>query len=441
MKRLLLLFTLAVPLLTTGPARAELPAQEELLAGKLGAAEKLLTGKLAAAPDDDAVRFELGLVQLLRGVEKVGGSLFRHGFRFGEAVPLLGVRLRLGAAAPSNPKPEKLSHEGFRAIVRTWVDDLARVEATLAGIKSTQFKLPLPLGKIKVDVLGIGQPLSAAALLRGADEKDLAEQADKFLITFDRGDVHWLRGYGHLLAALGELVLALDVQELFECTGHFFFTNVDTPHTFLREDNPKPYDRDIWRWHPPEILDAITLFHLTLRVPVKEPKRMEAVRQHLLGMIAQGREMWKHILAETDDDHEWIPNPRQTSVVGVRVSQEMIDNWLATLDEAEQVLEGKKLLPFWRGKEMVAYWEEMYKGKPAELPWLSRKTTERGLNLKEVFTNPPREVDVIRWVQGTAATPYLRPGPLTELANLRTMRRLDQVFGGFNFFGFALWFN
>jgi hypothetical protein len=28
----------------------------------------------------------------------------------------------------------------------------------------------------------------------------------------------------------------------------------------------------------------------------------------------------------------------------------MVDAWLATLDEAEQVLQGKKLIPFWRGE-------------------------------------------------------------------------------------------
>jgi hypothetical protein len=115
--------------------------------------------------------------------------------------------------------------------------------------------------------------------------------------------------------------------------------------------------------------------------------------------------MWKFILAETDDDNEWIPNPRQTGVIGVKVTQEMIDAWLETLDEAEQILKGKKLIPFWRGK-----------------------AGERGVNLRRVFTEP-RTFDPIEWFQGTAAAPYLEKGPLTKLADSRMGDRLNKAFG------------
>jgi hypothetical protein len=134
--------------------------------------------------------------------------------------------------------------------------------------------------------------------------------------------------------------------------------------------------------------------------------------------VAQAKEMWTYILAETDDDNEWIPNPKQTGVLGIKVTQEMVDTWLETLDEAEQILKGKKLIPFWRGKD-----------------------AERGVNLRRVFTEP-RTFDVIEWVQGTAAQPYLEKGPLTKLADPGMRDRLNKAFGGpVNLIGFGFWFN
>ena len=107
------------------------------------------------------------------------------------------------------------------------------------------------------------------------------------------------------------------------------------------------------------------------------------------------------------------PNPRPESVLpNGRVSDEMVKGWMSFLDEAEAILKGKLLIPFWRRGE------------------------ERGVNLRRVFTEP-RMFDLILWVQGTAAAPYLEKGPLT---NAETWRRLQTIFQG-QFIGFAFWFN
>ena len=133
------------------------------------------------------------------------------------------------------------------------------------------------------------------------------------------------------------------------------------------------------------------------------------------GVVSGGFEVADHAdaeRAETDDDHEWIPNPRQKGVLGVPVRQEMIDGWMRFLDESEDLLAGKKLVPFWRGAET------------------------RGVNLRKVFTDP-RPFDSVLWIQGIGATPYLEDGPMT---NPEVWGRLQRVFGG-EFFGFAIWFN
>jgi hypothetical protein len=114
----------------------------------------------------------------------------------------------------------------------------------------------------------------------------------------------------------------------------------------------------------------------------------------------------------TSDDQEWIPCPKPRGAIGLPVTQEMVDQWNVALNETESILQGKKLLPFWRG------------------------TKARGLNLRKAFLEP-RTLDVILWIQGTAAAPYLEEGELTQPD---TWEKIDQAFRG-QFLSFGLWFN
>jgi hypothetical protein len=94
------------------------------------------------------------------------------------------------------------------------------------------------------------------------------------------------------------------------------------------------------------------------------------------------------------------------------VTAEMIAGWKEFLDEAERILAGRRLVPHLR----------LAKG--------------RGVNLRRVFLEP-RPFDVVRWVQGAAAVPYVEEGKCTEPD---TWWRLQRTFRG-NFIGFAIWFN
>ena len=182
---------------------------------------------------------------------------------------------------------------------------------------------------------------------------------------------------------------------------------MESPYAFLNEEPRRANGLPV-----NEILDAIAAIHL-MNFPVSEPKRMTAALVHLNSVITLSRESWKGYLAETDDDHEWIPNPKQTGVIpNVKVTDEMVQGWMGFLNEAESILAGKKLVPFWRGKP----------GK--------------GVNIRRVFTEP-RPFDLVLWVQGTAAVPYLEEGPVTTG---ETWQRLQRLFGG-EFIGFAFWFN
>ena len=198
--------------------------------------------------------------------------------------------------------------------------------------------------------------------------------------------------------------MAYDTQELHDHTAQLFFPTAKIRYEFLKD-----HTGDFWR----DIRDAIAFIHL-LRFPVLEPARLGAAREHLLATIEQSRESWKAILAETDDDHEWIPSPKQknAAVPFFDVTDAAIAQWHKVLDEGEAILNGKRLAPFWRGDK------------------------KQGINMRRVFEEP-RTFDLVLWVQGSAAGPYLEEG---ELTSPLFWRETWQLFNG-RFFSFAVWVN
>jgi len=389
-------------------------AEGYLLRGKLAEGEAALKKRLIEMPTDDQARFGLGVTQFLQSFEHLGQSLYRFGLRtersFVRPAPVIRELL------PQNPNPEKLTYDLAQKILQTFVDDLTRAEATLADVNDRDVKLSLHVALIKIDPFGLDKPVNAAFLLTQNGQRQSGDLA-QFVIAFDRGDVSWLRGYCHFLLAWGETLLAIDGRELFECSAHWTFERVETPYSFLVEDR-QPLDANPnWMWNQRRIADAIATIHLLLKMPLQEPNRLMAAHGHLKSMLQMSRDMWTFYGAETDDDREWIPNPTQTGVLRVPVTSEMQKTWLATVDEAELVLDGKRLVPFWRGAD-----------------------PQRGINLRRVFLEL-KEIDIPLWIQGTAAAPFLENGETTRFANPETLRRINEQFRGSNFIGFAFWFN
>ena len=384
-----------------------------LLEGKLAEGNAALTARLQAKPNDDQARFGLGMVQFFQGFEHLTAGLYRHGLRT-ERLARNSLP-QLSATIPQNPNPQPISYAELRVMLQKFVDDLNAAEATLAAIQAPDVKLPLHVGLIQLDATGQGKLVSGKMILVQNRFPFTPADIDSFVVGFDRGDVCWLRGYLHLLAAWGEVLLAVDGQQMFETAGHLFFENPVTPHAYLLEE---PRDLEaIMRFDTRMIFDLIAYLHV-MRFPLKEPERMKSSLQHLESAVAMSREMWTFYLQETDDDHEWIPNPKQTGVLQRQVTESMIATWKEVLDEGDLVLKGERLLPFWRGT-------------PAKT---------RGINLRRVFTEP-KPLDPFLWLQGTAATPYLENGVISRFADPQFGANLEKIFGPQQFWGFALWFN
>lgn len=406
MKLRVLLVVSAVMTLAAAPLRAiEVASFEPLLvAGKWTEAEKQLEGAVAADAKDENARFALGTVQALRAFEGLVQGLYRYGLDPEWRSNLPFVRLPV----PENPQPTPLTNADFRKLVSDFAAQLAEAEKTLAPIKSPEVKLPLAIGSYRIDVDGDGTASESESfwgIFSAVVGAPIAEEDAKgFVIAFDAGDVNWLRGYCHLLQGLCDFFLAHDTQKLHDHTAQFFFPSAKVKNPVVLATGG-----DIWN----SIADAIAFIHM-IQLPVSDAEKLKSSHAHLLEVVAQSRLSWAAINAETDDDREWIPNAKQQNAAlpGVMISPEMIDEWHAVLDESEAILQGKKLIPYWR---------------PGD---------NRDLNLKRVFFEP-QTFDLVLWIQGSAAVPYLEKGPSTspEMWN-----RVQRVFGG-QLGMFAIWFN
>ena len=383
---------------------------EHLRTGHLAAAQDALTKHLSNEPKDDLARFQLGAVQFFAAIEGLAQDSYRYGLK-----PNFGMIPFLRTPIQVNPHPEPVTYDDVRKMIERFVAAEEHAQATLAPIQDKNLAWDLDLTAVRLDMNGDGQAEPNETLWsvfeRFARRGPQAKQPDSFTIGLDSADVHWLRGYCHLLSALGEMILAYDHQRQFDHTAQLFFANPRTPYSeiFQRHADQRETRSP---WNQEDIMDAIAFIHLA-NFPIRQPERLAKARDHLLAMITSSRKSWELIEAETDNNREWIPGPGQTSVVeGVAINKERLAAWRRFLDEAEAVLNGKKLIPFWRGD------------------------TGQGVNLMKVFTQP-KDFDLVLWVQGSDAVPYLEKG---ETTSKETWAEFQRVFEG-RFVGIAIWIN
>ena len=429
MSRFVVMFiagVVATNIVSTATAQvADKDIAKMLTEGRLADGATAMQTAIKSNSNDHAARFGLGIVQFLQAVEGLGQDQFRYGLLGNRRQAIPFMRLPI----PENDAPEQISYEKFRAIIQNMVTRLATAEATLAAVKPAGVKLPIPIGQIRLDLNADGIATDEESLwniLEGLQNggRNVEGQPDvnQLVIAFDDADVLWLRGYCHVMGAMGEVMLAYDGSDQFERTFHLFYPNVESPYPHLQSEGPGPLSG----FNGQNILDVIALIH-TVNYEVREPERMKTALAHLESVVTLSRDSWRLINAETDNDREWLPNANQTAAFGgMTISAETQESWQAFLNEAELILQGKKLLPYWRGIE----------GGFTPFDNQFPANAKVGINLRRVFTEPAR-FDLILWLQGTAQQQYLEEGEQTDPDFWR------ETMTGFRgqFFLFLVWFN
>ena len=425
------------------PAAHALDIQPLLDAGDFGAAKAELRATLQADPGDGDARLALGVTTFLSGIEEFAQTVYAHGLREDMAGDM-GMMLPMQLPVRFNPEPLETSADDVVTMLERMEDAMSEVDTILEPLGDTEAHFDLRIGTVKMDLNGDGEYTDDEGLWRlfnavtnprprwggrDAGEPEMPEEAETFVLGLDTADGYWLRGYCNLFGAVADVVLAYDGTELFERTGHLFFHNVDTPYPWLAfPGQSRGFDAE-------SILDWVAALHL-INQPLRDANRMADAHAHLLNVIALSRLNWAAVRAETDNANEWLPAPGQTGVIGVDINDEQVEAWLAMLDETEKILNGELLIPFWRGAGEVLFDEDGAWREDADTIEVGMTHPRLGVNVKKVFLEPTR-FDLLLWIQGSAAEPFLEEGPRTEG---RFWNRMNDAFGR-NFPGFAVWIN
>ena len=364
-------------------------------------------GALVEAGDADArTRFAHALATFFRSGERAVQSLYEYGT--GQPLRGGGLFFMQGVMqAGLNPDPKPVTADDVRNVISTWLDDLHKADELFDAVPTQgDWKLRLDMAEIPIDFNNDGvasrreEPARAFSIIF-RDGVNLPEGQRSFVLGLDATDLHWLRAYNDALMAAAEIMLAYDNQELFHRCGHLFFPKAQSKYEFLQQRRPfDPIGAEV------DVSDLLA-FAGSLDFPLADDgaERMARARQHLLNAIGHSREMWESARAENDDDREWLPAPHQSPAIeGVAITEDQVALWLDLLDEAEALLEGEKLLRFWRGDGSQA------------------------IDVRKFFEEP-RNFDVLYWVQGSAAAPYLSPVGDRPVTRDELWSDMEETFG------------
>lgn len=359
-------------------------------------------------PTDNADLFSLAVLQVADGLQQFSSGMNQLGFRSDldqgfEGLPFF----RTVPPSPGGVSHPSVTPEDIASLFIDFREALKRANETVSGVDEEAFKVEVNLGNIRLDLTGDGVPgeplMDVLELTMGL----FLDDDEELIVRFDNGDAAWLRGYTHVLTGMLEVLLAYDWQPVWDQAAHMIFENPDPlPVVATFGQGPAEFGMDMG-----SIADIIAAIH-AINLKVRDPDGLTRARDSFLGMVNSSRLSWERILAETDDDHEWIPSPTQTGPLGVQITQLEIDGWMEVLDELEAVLTGEKLMPHWR------------------LP------PGKGINVNKLVADPPR-LDLIMWIQGSALAPYIESG---DVSDADTWEALTGPFGG-NFATFAVWVN
>ncbi|MGB3626876.1 MAG: hypothetical protein WA989_13665 [Henriciella sp.] len=369
----------------------------ELETNGLAAAE----AAISAGPQSPETEFVRGALQSLQAIEAVMQVAYRNTTEPLPIFPGMGIDVPVHEHAAFDPAFLENAMTGA-------LSHLSRAEATLGSVAGEEFAVEIDLSSLWFDINDNGTredfEHGRAYLDDFADDEPDGETASDMIVRFDTADAYWLKAYVHALSGTAELILSVDPTPAIETVyeGRKMMQAAGSPSRLFIED---------------EQLDALVATILALR-GVPDAERTRAAHDHFRAMIAENQNFWTAVMAETDDDHEWVPNPDQVSAFGVPVSAEMAEQWQTVLTEVEDILEGRTLLPTWRFDN----------GFDAE--------EGVGLNIAK-FLEEPGDLDIILLIHGAGLAPYLETGPLARGEAWRQFSRMS----GTNDMLFAFWLN
>ncbi len=206
-----------------------------------------------------------------------------------------------------------VNHRYFRSALTEGERELALVDADLAIVdRDERCALDLCLACWERDWNANGRIDESDRLLfqveRDADGNPIpeADPRRKPTFRFDHGDVSWARAFVAFQRAIIDFVLAYDGGDL---------------DGVLATGSKKR----------------------VVRIRLLHPERVRAAREQLWMGLRRSRAARAAYLAETDDEREWMPNPRQKNhPLPMPVDDALYETWDAVIGDLERLLDSRE---------------------------------------------------------------------------------------------------
>jgi hypothetical protein len=379
------------------------PAAAQTLSAEIGTNGIAPTLARLKAQPEPALEdiFAIGGLHFLGAVERALQLQWRTGAdqvtgNAGDALGLPFLRLPV----PPNPAPEPFQGALISQLFADIDTDMQAARTALATLpQGEEFGLELSFSDLWFDINlnGARDPEEDALAvlgpqLLGWQWQDRDPAATPLTIRFDAADAAWLTAYTHVMSGVANTVLAYDPAASID--------RVIASRTALKVAQPDPTDYSFDASFG-QFLDAFAMLEGAVN-QTPDAARAKAAKDHYLGMIAENRRFWTLVAAETDNDREWVPNDKQASALGFNLPPGTADTWLGVLADGEALLQGRILIPYWRGPD------------------------GQGINLGRMF-DAPAPMSITGWFQGWAAVPYLEQGPVV---NSTSLRQFEALMGG-----------
>lgn len=376
------------------------PATAQTLSQEIGANGIAPTLARLEAQPEPALEdiFAIGGLHFLSGIERALQLQWRTGMdqAAGAAGDTLGVPF-LRLPLPPNPAPEPFQGALLSQLFAGLDADMRAARTALATLpEGEEFGLELSFSDLWFDVNANGTRdaqeealLIVGPQLMGWQWQDPDPAAPPLVVRFDAADAAWLTAYSHLLSGIANTILTYDPAAGIDRA-------LAAKAAFGPTPGPKPEYFDF-----ESFADAFAMLEGAVNQP-PDAARAKAAKDHFLSVITENRRFWTLVAREVDNDREWLPNDAQTSALGFTLPPGTGDTWQGVLADGEALLQGRLLLPYWRGPE------------------------GQGINLGRMF-DAPAPMSITGWIQGWAAVPYLEQGPVVTSDSLR---RFEALMGG-----------
>ncbi len=384
MKRFSLSCLFTLVLLSAATAQS---LSDEIATSGIGATANRLEAIASPRPED---LFALGALRFLGSIEAALQARWYAGVS--QSLLMLPV-MRL--PIPENPAPGPFD---AALVTRLFTDISARMNAARAPLLAipadADFGVEIDFSDIWFDINAnggrdAGEDMGSVLgpILLGWQWGARDPAAALPVIRFDAADAAWLTAYTYLLQGVSDTIVAYSPTDAIT-------RMVDTRAALgltPGQASPTYYGMD-------EATDMVSVIIGALDQQ-PDTARLASAHAQFLHMVAQNRRFWGLVGAESDNDREWLPNDAQTSALGLTLPPGTGTMWMSVLADGEAMLNGTALIPYWRSPE------------------------GRGVNLKRMFTEPA-PIDLVGWVQGYAAVPYIEPGRTVATGNWRAFEQM-----------------